>query len=166
MSAASHTRGEESRTVTTSLDLSGDRGSVSWGIVVAVMLVALVGGVALGHVTSRSQASHDRVGLPLDETQHYAVFLVNGQVFFGRPIASMQWEPVSQSVLRMRDVYYVQTQVDPETRETRNILVRRGNEWHRPSEMAVHPDQVITIEPVGADSTVSDLIRQLREQNP
>jgi hypothetical protein len=128
---------------------------------VAVAAVALAAAAACGEPGARGGA-----GLPLDGEQHYAVFLTNGQVFFGRPLASGEWDPARGSVLRMRDVYYVQAQVDAETREQRNILVRRGNEWHGPTEMAVHPNHVISIEPVGDGSAVSGLIRQLREQNP
>jgi hypothetical protein len=125
-----------------------------------MLLIAVLGllvGLLVGQRSDRSPAAG------LDDATRYAVLLLNGQVFFGTPVRS-RFESIVGGPLRLVDVYYVQTQVNPETRESRNILVKRGNEWHSPVEMRINPAHVLIVEPVGAGSSVDDLIRKLQPQ--
>jgi hypothetical protein len=89
-------------------------------------------------------------------SEYQAVFLDNGQVFFGK------LSDPSSPFLTLRDVYYVQTLVEREKKETANILVKRGSEWHNPDFMRINPGHVVVIEPVGPDSRVAQLIREAR----
>lgn len=89
-------------------------------------------------------------------TEYQAVFLDNGQVFFGK--VSDQ----GSAYLTLRDVYYVQTLVEKEQKKTANVLVKRGSEWHNPDFMRINTKHVVVIEPVGADSRVAQLIKEAK----
>lgn len=56
------------------------------------------------------------------ETEYQAVYLDNGQVLYGR------LEGAGSAYPLLRDVYYIQRQTDPETKEVKNVLLRRGSE--------------------------------------
>lgn len=58
----------------------------------------------------------------------------------------------------LREVFYVQSIVNPRTKATNNILVNRGKEWHGPDRMILNEKSIVFVEPVGADSTVAKLI--------
>jgi hypothetical protein len=90
---------------------------------------------------------------------YQAVLLTNGQVYYGRLDGYGTDHPV------LREVYYVQSTVNPQTHETSNVLLRRGKEWHGPDRMYLNPSQILLVEPVGTDSQVADLIKDLKAQN-
>jgi hypothetical protein len=60
------------------------------------------------------------------------------------------------------DVYYVVTQTNPDTKQTNNILVKRGKELHEPGRMYLNLNQIILVEPVGTSSKVAQLIAQAK----
>jgi len=64
----------------------------------------------------------------------------------------------------MRDIYYVQTSVNPQTRESNNTLLKRGGEWHAPESMWLNPSQIVFVEPVGQNSRVAQLIADLNRK--
>src|SRR5437588_1187879 len=76
------------------------------------------------------------------ETPYQAVLLSNGQVFFGKLENTASQYPV------LTDIYYVQSQVDQEKKQTKNILVKRGKEWHARDRMILNATQIVFIEPV------------------
>jgi hypothetical protein len=88
-------------------------------------------------------------------TDYQAVFLDNGQVFFGKVSDS------ASPYLMLREVFYVQTLVDQDKKNS-NILVKRGSEWHSPEFMRINSRHVVVIEPVGNDSRVAQLIREAK----
>jgi hypothetical protein len=90
---------------------------------------------------------------------YQAVLLSNGQVYYGRLEGYGTDHPL------LREVYYIQSTVNPQTHEQTNILTRRGKEWHGPDRMYINPNQILLVEPVGTDSKVADLIKDLRSQN-
>jgi hypothetical protein len=89
---------------------------------------------------------------------YQAVLLSNNQVYYGRLEGYGTRTPV------LRDVYYVQTSVNPQTHEQNNILVKRGTEWHGPDRMYLNPNQILLVEPVGPGSRVAALIKSLNKQ--
>lgn len=94
--------------------------------------------------------------LPLTTT-YQAVLLDNGRFFYGK---------VDQShagFLLLRDVYYIEQVQDPTTKQAKNILVRRGSEWHHPDRMYLNLQHVVAIEPVAPDSKISQLIAQQKK---
>jgi hypothetical protein len=60
----------------------------------------------------------------------------------------------------LTDVYDIQNTVNQETRAVASVLVRRGNEAHRPDQMFLNAHRIILIEPVGANSKVAQLIAE------
>lgn len=95
---------------------------------------------------------------PRFDTPYQAVFMANGQVFFGKLSDAGTEHP------RLDDVYYVQQQVNPETKQATSVLIRRGREWHAPSFMVLNGRSILFIEPVGPDSKVAQLIAEAGKQ--
>jgi hypothetical protein len=95
-----------------------------------------------------------RQHVPDTGTRFQSVALINGQLFFGR------LEPADGDFLALREVFYVQTRQNPETKAVANILVKRGAEPHQPDRMLVNRSQVLLIEPVKADSQIAKLIAE------
>ena len=85
-------------------------------------------------------------------TPYAAILLDNGQVYYGKLVNA------GSSFPELTDVYYVQSQVNPDTKAVSNALVRRGNEWHGPDRMFLNERHVVLIEPVGTGSKVAQLI--------
>jgi len=86
-----------------------------------------------------------------------AVLLANGSVYFGKLEGLGSPYPV------LRDVYYVQSVTDPETKKVNSILVKRGKEWHAPDRMLINDKSIVFVEPVGADSKVAQLIAESKK---
>lgn len=95
--------------------------------------------------------------LPATGSVYQSVALVNGQLYFGRLEADGDY-------LALRDVFYVQTRQNPDTRAVANVLVKRGAEPHQPDRMLINRQQVLLIEPVKADSQIAKLIAEQNAQ--
>jgi hypothetical protein len=95
-----------------------------------------------------------RNALPDTGSAWQAVALANGQVYFGR------LEPAAEGYIALRDVFYVQTRQNPDTRAVANVLVKRGSEAHGPERMLINRQQLVLLEPVGKDSQIARLIAQ------
>jgi hypothetical protein len=91
---------------------------------------------------------------PQFDTPYQAVLLDTGLVYYGRVSGLDTAFPV------LRDVYYIQQTTDPQTKQVSNILIRRGNEWHGPSETVLNARHIVMVEPVGKDSKVAQLIEE------
>jgi hypothetical protein len=97
---------------------------------------------------------------PKFATEYQAVFLDNGQVFFGK------LEDAGAPFLTLRDVFYVQRAVASEKKEVKNLLVKRGGEWHSPDFMRINLQHVLLIEPVAPNSRVAQLIKEAKAVKP
>jgi hypothetical protein len=117
-------------------------------------LASLVIAAALCLLAWRGPGPRD---LPEMSTPYQAVALMNGQVFFGRLDAR------ASDYLTLRDVFYIQSRQNPDTKAVANILVKRGGEAHGPDRMVLNRQQVLLIEPVNEDSQIARLIA---EQSP
>jgi hypothetical protein len=58
------------------------------------------------------------------------------------------------------DVFYVVSQTDPDSKQVRSSLVKRGKEMHEPDRMYLNPSQIVFAETVGINSKVAQLIAQ------
>lgn len=90
---------------------------------------------------------------------YYAVFLTNGQVYFG----NLQSKTKSEIVLN--NVYYLQLEnegsVQDQLAESRFTLVKMGNEIHGPKdELFINRDNVLFYETLRDDSRVVESIKQ------
>lgn len=89
---------------------------------------------------------------PAFTTPYQAVVLTGGQVYYGK------LENVSGLYPVLRDVFYVITKENPETKQVTNILVRRGKELHGPDYMVLNRTSILFAEPVGKDSEIAKSI--------
>lgn len=105
------------------------------------------------HSGCGSQAKDSKIS-----SEYQAVFLDNGQVFFGK------MENVTSDYPILREVYYVQTQQDPETNQVKSILIKRGQEWHSPDVMYINSRHIVVIESVSPTSKVAQLIEEAKNQ--
>jgi hypothetical protein len=124
-------------------------------ILLAILAFAsLAIATTLGLIASQGMGQR---GVPALASAYQAVALANGQVFFGR------LDSHSTDYLVLRDVFYIQTRQNPDTKEVANILVKRGGEAHGPDRMVLNRQQVLLIEPVTDGSKIAKLIA---EQTP
>jgi hypothetical protein len=92
------------------------------------------------------------------DTTYQAVLLSNGNVYFGK------LEDYGSRFPVLTDVFYIQSSVNPDTKQTVNVLVKRGQELHAPDRMYLNPSQIILVEPVGSNSKVMQLILEQRKK--
>ena len=126
-------------------------GRSEW-LVAALIVVVVVGSTI---VAVRGWPLGGRVKF---ETPYQAVLLANGQAYFGR------LENIGSPYPVLKEVYYVQTQVHPETKQVTNTLVRRGGELHGPDRTVLNASQIVLIEPVAENSQIAKLIAELKKQ--
>jgi hypothetical protein len=93
--------------------------------------------------------------LPKDlEGKWQAVFLTDGQVYFGR------LENYNRSYASLKDVYYLKLASDLQSSSSNLNLIRLGGEAHGPeSEMFISKDKISFIENLKDTSTVVQAIR-------
>jgi len=102
-------------------------------------------------------------GLSQFKATWQAVFLTNGQVYFGKVVK------VRADSIVLRDIYYLQVVNQPLQRsalddsaqdpEQRLTLIKLGNEIHGPvDEMTINRDHVVIIEDLKDDSRVVQAI--------
>ena len=101
-----------------------------------------------------------RDAVPKLPTGYQAVVLTNGQVAFGKA------EFLGADYILLSDVFYIRSQVNPETKAVTNTLVKKGQEWHGAEEMYINSRHVVTIEPVSPESQVAKLIKEQKAQGP
>ena len=87
-----------------------------------VLIGAIIIAIAIVAASWMSKRSHT---ITFDKP-YQAVLLSNGQVYYGRLDGYGTDAPV------LREVYYVQSVVNPQTKEATNILQKRGREWRPP----------------------------------
>ena len=113
----------------------------------AALMLAVFGTLALTGVFPHRMSAKQTPG-------YQAVLLDNGQVYYGQ-VASLDSDyPV------LTNVFYVQQAINPETKQTSNILLKRGKEWHAPDRMLLSARHIVMVEPVSPGSTVASLIQQ------
>jgi hypothetical protein len=91
---------------------------------------------------------------PVLTTPFQAVLMANGNVFFGKLENAGSPFPV------LREVYYIRSQVNQETKEVKNAMIKRGSEWHAPDSMTLNARHIMVIEPVKPDSHMAKLIEE------
>src|SRR5713226_1918799 len=105
--------------------------------VLAVVLILIAGSIAIVAVVQMTLRQR-----PSLTTPYQAVILTNGQTLFGR------LERVGSAYPTLVDVFYIQNQVNPETKQISMSLVKRGKEWHEPDYTTISAAHILLIEPV------------------
>jgi hypothetical protein len=110
--------------------------------------------------------------LKIDQGKYQAVFLTNGQVYFGKINSS------NNTYLELVDIFYLQvkpvlqqgeegnenTNKNPQEQKTELSLVKLGNELHGPLDrMMINKDQVVFVEDLKDDSKVTDAIKRYQQ---
>jgi len=104
----------------------------------------------------------------VDDSKYQAVFLTNGQVYFGQ-VAS-----INDHYVDIQDIYYLNSQQQPESATNKNAaaqtsfsLVKLGCELHGPADqMVINRDQISFWENLSNDGKVAKAIAQWKTQNP
>jgi len=115
------------------------------------VFILAVSAVILLFILGCDRVSGQKINL---KTEYQAVFLSNGQTFIGK----LQGAGTNYPLLT--DVFYIQSQVNTDTKQVTNILVKRGKEWHSPEFMYINAEHILLIEPVAPDSQVAKLIKE------
>lgn len=133
------------------------------GILVVVGLV-LVAGMYFGLANGFS-------GNGVKSNQYQAVFLTNGQVYFGK------LSDLNSGYAKLSDIYYLQVTQQPGSEEALQTgdnaqvdpqisLAQLGNELHGPErEMYISQDQILFWENLRDDGDVVTAIREFAENN-
>lgn len=131
-----------------------------------------VGGNPMSKLIDSSDKSVSVGGLKIDQGRYQAVFLTNGQVYFGKINSH------NSTYLELVDIYYLQVKPvlqqgdegndnankNPQEQKTELSLVKLGNELHGPMDrMMINKDQVVFVEDLKDDSTVTDAIKRYQQ---
>lgn len=102
----------------------------------------------------------------IDTDKYQAVFLTNGQVYFGRLVDK------TSDYFQLTDVYYLQTNEtdttsdnpqDTTTQSNDVKLIKLGSEVHGPEDqMTILKDQVLFFENIKSDGDVGKLIQNIK----
>jgi len=147
------------------------RGGKGWKVLVVILIIVII--VILGYFAfvamgKGSGIAGDKIA-PVDNSWQ-AVFLTNGQVYFGKVKA------VGDKTLSLGDIYYLQvitrplqtSQVGDQPVQTQQelTLIKLGNEIHGPQDaMLINRDQILLTEKLKNDSKVVEAINNyLTEQ--
>jgi cytochrome c biogenesis protein ResB len=130
------------------------------GVIVAVVAVLLVLGAAFAWKMALTPNL-------VKKDQYQAVFLTNGQVYFGK------LQSGGPQFLKLEDVYYLQTNQDPQKTDSNKTdgtnqtqtLIRLGKEIHGPdNEMVISRDQVLFFENISNNGTVGKAIQSDKQK--
>lgn len=128
-----------------------------WVVVLALIVIAIV--IAVGVVMSINKDS------TVKKDQYQAVFLANGQVYFGKISG------INNSYIKLTDIYYLQVQqaVQPAASDAADqpqvSLAKLGNELHGPEdEMQINRDQVLFWENLKDDGKVAKAIKDNQQK--
>jgi len=99
----------------------------------------------------------------INQSTYQAIFLTNGQVYFGK--LSNPWS----KYIRLTDVYYMQTKDSVQSQDLSNggagdmALIKLGKEMHGPADkMEINRSQVLFIEDLKYDSKVVQAIKDFK----
>lgn len=102
----------------------------------------------------------------LNANVFYAVFLDNGQVYFGRITKQTSTEVV------LNNVFYLKASTDLSTQSTKELpdanlaLVKLGQELYKPQDkMIINKDHVLFLEEMGSNSEIMNAIEKYENQN-
>jgi hypothetical protein len=109
----------------------------------------------------------DKEAKYVDTAKYQAVFLTNGQVYFGKVAG------ITNDYVNLGNIYYLNSQQQPDaaakttTQQTNFSLVKLGCELHGPADqMVINRDQVSFWENLKSDGKVAKAIQQFQSQNP
>lgn len=138
------------------------RKTILWAVVILVSALLIL--TVFNGMFSGNGKNFGRLSDWADFSKYQAVFLSNGQVYFGKITdANIQ-------TLVLEDIYYLRSAGNLQTSDDKNqtaapetdnfSLVKLGNELHGPEDkMSINLSQVLFTEDLKADSKVVEAIR-------
>ena len=157
-------RGESAEPMITQSSMRKKSGlGAKLAVIVIIIVVLLIGLFLVSKYTSWNILNVDK---GVSSTGWQAVFLTNGQVYFGKVAKN------SGDILVLKDIYYLQvtqqiqpTEANQVQDQSQNLsLVKLGNELHGPKdEMRINRSQVLFTEDLKADSKVVDAIIRYKQ---
>ena len=135
---------------------------ILWAVIIlvgALLVLTVFSGLFGG-----SAKNFGRLSDWADFSKYQAVFLTNGQVYFGKVTDA------NSQTLILEDIYYLRSAGNLQTSDAKNStttsetdnfsLVKLGNELHGPEDkMSINLSQVLFVEDLKADSKVVEAIR-------
>ena len=121
-----------------------------------VVTIALMLGAGLVVAFFASQLNSR--GRPQLTTPYQAVLLTNVQTLLGK------LEDSASAYPKLVDVFYVQNQINTETKQISTNIVERGKELHEPAYTIIKANQILLIEPVKPESRIGKLIEDFRSK--
>lgn len=124
-------------------------------------LIVVKGGV-------NSSSNRTATGNSADKNQYQAVFLTNGQVYFGKLTDD------GGNNVKLNDIYYLQTQEKVQPKDSKDTstsssdlsLIKLGKELHAPAdEMNISREQVLFWENIQDDGKVAQAIKDYKIGN-
>jgi hypothetical protein len=138
-------------------------GNPRWMRILTVVLLAGVVVLLVGVIFSFTRGS-DGEGKYINSSDYQAVFLNNGQVYFGNI------QQLNGNFVRMTNIYYLTQNSSSSTSTSSNnySLVKLGcQQIHDPlDEMVINRSQVTFWENLNASGKVVTSIKQFQQQNP
>ncbi len=156
--------------VTSDTHGAADRGvnsKMPWVILAALILLILIIGFLFRD--KLFSGSNKVAGTTEKASGYQAVFLTNGQVYFGK-IAN-----TSSDYVNLKDIYYLQvtqptlqgSQTTPQQQQQQLSLVKLGNELHGPVDsMEINHTQILFYEDMKSDGKVMQAIREYQKNPP
>jgi hypothetical protein len=126
-------------------------------VVTTVVIIAALAGIALFVVTlARTVGPRDPLAAAINPSEYQAVFLTNGQVYFGK------LEAPGGDFYYLRHIYYLASQVSPQgAKAPQQNLIKLGNEIHGPEDlMVINRSQILFVENLKPSGRVSRAINR------
>lgn len=137
--------------------------------IVLIVLVVLVGGYYLVNNKGvlKSGSNKSTSSKTSDDNKYQAVFLTNGQVYFGK------LKDDDGNYVKLTDIYYLQSKdqsvqpKDAAAADQSNLtLIKLGKELHAPAdEMNISRQQVLFWENINEDGKVFQAIKEYKASN-
>ncbi len=138
----------------------GKKNTMATWVWVVVILLVLIGGFIWWykmHSTS-SSGSDASIGEPIKEGEYQAVFLDNGQVYFGKLKFGGEF-------YQLTDVFYLQAGTGQLDQNASLALTKLGNEAHGPQDkMEINKAHVLFYEAMKSDSKVAQAIQAYKSK--
>jgi len=143
-------------------------GGIFAKVIITILVVVIIAG--LGYLVFTKYVGSDDIAQVSDNWQ--AVFLTNGQVYFGKV------QRVTDETLVLNNIYYLQVVTKPlqqtqtgtanqQQAQQELTLIKLGNEIHGPADnMIINRDQILLTENLKKDSRVVEAINNyLKDQS-
>ncbi len=139
------------------------------GIIAFSLIVILVVAGLAGFIMYR-RGTFGTAGLirEADGSDYSAVFLTNGQVYFGKMYSQGE-------IVDLRDIYYLQVNnqeiqsgeaAENADQQNNVVLVKLGSELHGPTDkMVINGSQVLFTENIKESSKVFEAIKKYQDEN-